>query len=291
MNEEGVGSQAQTSHVCLLQRDMQQRAEHLLREQSASPFTTILVLDAQQVSRPREDWFASMALISLPGAEDMPDPLDRIRVTAVKSLRSRSFGPIRLYSTQASRVRLIRSSGGLPGLAGSLPPSPFLLAGTPVWQDGLFELLPPMKGFHCDVVGILLHSGVVTEAYHSCWVSSCSFWVLAPGRRICRILVQEFGASKDEVLSRLRRSRQDYCSVGAEPAAFENVVFDWVERRCDVVHFKARRLQLRVTTCPRNVALRQSLAWVFFSHAEITSALSSLSLSGELANGLPVQES
>lgn len=287
-----------------MQDRIQARIATRMAAAPASAQVSVLVIDAQAAARPPADWWHSLALLALPGAPEGegPRPLDRLRVTGLRIQGAKKAaeapgpramppptarcGPLRLYSGRTSRLQICRpgrGEGGPPGLLGAfLPESPFGVPGVP-------PLLPPpatLKGHFCDVLGALLAVGTVqlprSPGPLGGWRASCGLFLLAPSRQLCRVLVEEFAGSREAAGASLEKLRASWAELAAaqRAVAAENATFDWHERRTGVTHFRARRLQLLLSSSPSEPAVRQTVGQIQFSPGEVADAIAHLAAMG-----------
>ncbi|CAE8693987.1 unnamed protein product [Polarella glacialis] len=319
-----------------LQEQIQARVSARMFEESSRPQLQAVVLDAQAVVRTATsgNWWDSIALLTLPGPFDDQEPqaFDRLRITCSRTGAAREagpgssgssgrWGPLRIYSGRGSRMQLSRpvTGTGPPGLSGLLPDgerllrSPFCL-GAPVLSEavGPCGSIPPssLRGHFCDLIGVPIHAGSVEQLPSlNGFRASCVLFLLAPGQRLCRVLLAEDVSlpggpvavsgtgqpgctSGNEAWARLERVRALWSAEAGKSAAaaaggrspsavaVHNVTFDWHDARRRTTNFRARRLQFRISLSPDDIRLRRALDWSFFSPAEVMQARASLQAGG-----------
>jgi len=246
---------------------LRSRVDACLAKCDARPQLTLVALDSQVTRHPSLPWWTRIVALTLPGMPETecPQPMDRVRITCLKAgARSPWGGAVRLYAGRASRLQVCRpvSGSGPPGLPHeALPQSPFCCKGT----AALFDEGPPPSMLHnhfCDLLGLLLYVGCIgtpKRTSSGTWRAAAKMFVLAPGRQLCQVLVEEYANLEEDALSRLEHARSHYIRLGADASAvaLQNVTFDRHEEKLNMTRFRARRLQL----CLVQTQVREDLVY------------------------------
>eukprot|EP00927_Polykrikos_kofoidii_P012959 TRINITY_DN15647_c0_g1_i2.p1 TRINITY_DN15647_c0_g1~~TRINITY_DN15647_c0_g1_i2.p1 ORF type:complete len:1272 (-),score=202.48 TRINITY_DN15647_c0_g1_i2:157-3909(-) len=134
-------------------------------------------------------------------------------------------GPLRLYyDSRSSRLQFERAASDVampPGLAAYvLPTSPFFCrsGSLPVLQAPAPQVpLPDARGHFCDLVGALLRVSEVESATPAGslgrWRAVLPLLVLTPSQRLCRVLVEDYSADREQALSGLQRARASFAAI------------------------------------------------------------------------------
>jgi len=263
---------------------------------------SVVVLDAQVLSRPQSAWWSSLAVLKLTSSirsEDGPQLLQRIRMCSLKLAgKSRRSGPICLYTTRASKMEVCAPSRGdpLPGLAlSALPLSPFSFGFVETDRKGRAPALATsgntcnldsrFKDHYCDLVGCLIAVGPV-EPVGNFARARCSLFAITFGQKLCRIWLDDRASSLEGAVASLSKTRSKFSALQsrAQPQvlAFENLTFEWHDTKSGLVHFHANRLHLRISRTPSDAGLKEAISKFDITAAEIAQTVKTLTEHGYL---------
>ncbi|CAK0879816.1 unnamed protein product [Prorocentrum cordatum] len=275
----GAGAD-EAAQVALAER-LRAEAQARVAAEAGSPHLPVLVVDAQAVAGPSPSWWGSVAVLTLRGASEEvgPAPLDRLRVTSAGVARSGAGGLLRLFCGPASRMQhrpRARSSAAPPGLPlAAFLGGPFGASGGPPALGAGGDPPPPreLRGLFCDLAGAPLRGGAAEAG--ACrgggWRAFLPLWLLAPGGRLCRVLVEEWAEDAARARGALGRAAAAFGAACADEAALlvQNVTFAWYDPQRQVVNFRARRLHLRLARNPTSLDAQRAMGSLCFSAGEL----------------------